>query len=115
MNRPLWQIIMAIMILGWAVQRAAMGITYYASAREPVLVAAYVIQGVFGVLLWASLLWFRRLVAAATALLGVSVAATAAVAGFVLERSPPTTASFQIVAALVLSVAFVFFSARVLE
>jgi hypothetical protein len=106
---------MAIMILGWAVQRAAVGITYYAEAREPLLVGAYVIQGACGVLLWASLLWARRLIAAATALLGVSVAATATLAGFVLERWSPTTAIFQIIAALILSVAFIFFSARVRE
>ena len=114
-DRPLWQIVMSIMILALSAQHAAAGIALYASAHEPWLIAAYAAQGTAGVLLWASLLWLRRLIYLAVVLLGASIAATAALAGFVLDRLAPSAALVQIVGAVVLSALFMVFAERVLD
>jgi hypothetical protein len=115
MDRPLWQIVLSVMVLGMMVQRAAVGITYFLSAHEPWLVVAYGLQGLGGVLVWASLLWARGMLYAAIGVLGVTFAATAAVEGFVLERLPPSTALVQIVAAVAATAVLMLVAQRVLR
>jgi hypothetical protein len=114
-DHPLWQIVLSIMVLGLMVQRAAVGITYFLSAHEPWLVVAYGLQGLGGVLVWASLLWARGMLYAAIGVLGATVAATAGLEGFVLDRVPRSTAIFQIVAIIAASTACMLVAGRVLK
>ena len=114
-DRPLWQIVLSIMVLGMMVQRAAIGITFFLSAHEPWLVAAYGLQGLGGVLVWASLLWVRGMLLPAIGVLGATIAATAALDGFVLHRLSRSTALVQIVAAIAASTACMLVARRVLR
>ena len=78
MDRPLWQIVLTFLVLGFVLQRGAIAsVLYLEGATGPLLLAAYVLQLAAG-LATALGLWLGRLWACgAVLLLGASVAATA--------------------------------------
>jgi hypothetical protein len=115
MDRPLWQIILSIAVLAWTVQRSAVGATLYVSEHEPWLVVVYALQGLAGVLLWASLLWASRLRRGAIVMWGITLMASAALEGFVFGKTSPTAALAQILAAVIATAAFALWVDRVLD
>src|SRR5688500_2991911 len=96
MPRQLWQIMLAIMVLAFAARLAAVGITLHAERGDAALVAAYAIQGFFGVAIWASILWFPRAIIGAMIAYGAAVAGTSALEGFVFQQQMPQAALVQI-------------------
>lgn len=78
MDRPLWQIVLTLLVLGFVVQRGAVAsVLYLEGATDPVLLAGYALQ--LGAGLASALgLWLGRLWACgAVLLLGAAVATTA--------------------------------------
>ena len=96
MPRQLWQIMLAIMVLTFAARLAAVGITLHLERGDMPLVAAYVVQGFFGLAVWASILWVPRAIVAAMVAYGLSVAGTSALEGFVFQQQMPQAALIQI-------------------
>lgn len=101
MPRQLWQIMLAIMVLAFAARLAAIGITLHAERGESALVAAYAIQGCFGLAVWASILWVPRAIVGALIAYGASIAGTSALEGFVFQQQMPEAALVQIGVVLV--------------
>jgi hypothetical protein len=89
MDRPLWQILIPIFLLGVAAHRAALGFALYASHMGPAVVAAYGLQ-IAAALVTALAIWQGRPWAAGVLLvLGMLLAATALLEGFWLGLRPP--------------------------
>jgi len=65
------------------------------------LVIAYAIQGLFGLAIWASILWIPRAIIGSIIAYGVSVAGTSALEGFVFHQQVPQAAVIQIGVVLV--------------
>lgn len=84
MDRPLWQIFLAILLLFFVVHRGAIAVVAHLSDWSPALLAGYGLQAVVGLAtavgMWRGAKW----VVGSLALLGVSVAGTALFAGFYL-------------------------------
>lgn len=78
MDRPLWQTILTLLVLGFLVERGTIAsVLYLEGAAEPLLLAGYALQLAAG-LATALGLWLGRLWACgAVLLLGAAVAATA--------------------------------------
>ena len=101
MHRELWQIMLAIMVLTFAARLAAVGITLHVERGETQLVVAYAVQGLLGLGIWASILWFPRAVVATMIGYGAAVAGTSALEGFVFQQEMPQAAFIQIAFVLV--------------
>lgn len=101
MPRQLWQILLAIMVLTFAARLAAVGITLHLERGDTPLVFAYVVQAVFGIAIWASILWFPRAVVSSMLAYGLSVAGTSALEGFVFQQQMHEAALVQIAVVLV--------------
>jgi len=101
MPRQLWQIMLAIMVLTFAARLSAVGITLHAERGDIPLVIAYAIQGLFGLAIWASILWISRAIIGSIIAYGVSVAGTSALEGFVFHQQVPQAAVIQIGVVLV--------------
>lgn len=101
MPRQLWQIMLAVMALTFAARLSAIGITLHAERGETPLVIAYIVQGVLGIGIWASILWFPRAIIAMMISYGLAVAGTSALEGFVFRQEMPQAAYVQIGVVLV--------------
>ncbi len=102
MDRPLWQILIPILLIGLAVHRAALGFMLYASEMNPALVAAYALQTgmafAAALAIWLGRSWTVGVVLA----LGTMLAAASLLEGFWLRSRPPI-ASVSEVMIIVLS------------
>jgi hypothetical protein len=76
-HRPLWQIFLTLLVLGFVVQRAGAVAFLHLSQGPPALLAGLALQIAAGLATAAGLWLGRRWVIAAIALLGISVVATA--------------------------------------
>lgn len=78
MERPLWQILLTLLLLGFLVRRGAVGVMLYLDGAAPAgLVGAYVAQVAIGLVAAAGLWLGRRWVLAALLVLGVAIGGTA--------------------------------------
>ena len=92
MDRPLWQILIPIFLLGVAAHRAALGFALHASHMGPSVVAAYGLQTA-AALATALAIWQGRSWAVAVLLvLGMLLATSALLEGFWLGLRPPIVA-----------------------
>ena len=89
MDRPLWQILIPLLLIGLAVQRAALGFALYATQMGPAFVAAYALQTATAlaaaVAIWLGRSWTVGVVLA----LGTMLAAASLLEGFWLGLRPP--------------------------
>lgn len=108
MDRPLWQIILSIMVLSLALRNAAAGVAWHMPSGNTAVVIAYVLQGLVGVWVWASILWLRRTLRASIWAYAIAVAVTAALKGFVFRVEPQTTSMIQIMMAFAISAIAVY-------
>jgi hypothetical protein len=89
MDRPLWQILIPIFLLGVAAHRAALGFALYASHMGPAIAMAYGLQTA-AALATALAIWLGRAWAVGVlVVLGISLAAAAILEGFWLGLRPP--------------------------
>ncbi|MGH7337903.1 MAG: hypothetical protein ACREI7_10010 [Myxococcota bacterium] len=89
MDRPLWQILIPIFLLGVAAHRAALGFALYASNMGPAVATAYALQTA-AALATALAIWQGRPWAVGVLLvLGLLLAAGALLEGFWLGLRPP--------------------------
>jgi hypothetical protein len=99
MDRPLWQIILTMLLAAVALHRLVAGALLYADAS--VLLAASALQGVAAAVAAVGMWRGRHWVVGALIVLGVTVVATAVLAAFFLGIVPPLAAISQgLVAAL---------------
>jgi hypothetical protein len=95
MDRPLWQIMLAILFVGVAAQRAAVGFALAGAEVEPSLFAAYCLQGAAAIAaaigVWAGRPWAIGAVLA----LGATLVAGALLESFWLGVRPAITAVSQ--------------------
>lgn len=103
MDRPLWQIILSIMVLSFAARLAIGGISFHLQTGYSAMIIAYALQAIAGAGIWASMLWAQRLLPAAVWTYGASIAFTSALEGLVYRVQPMTTTVVQIVTALLIS------------
>jgi hypothetical protein len=103
MDRPLWQIILSIMVLSFAMRLAVSGIALHAHTGLTLMIVAYVVQGIAGIALWASMLWSQRALRWAVLSYGASIATASALEAFVFRVQPVSSAVVQIAFALVAS------------
>lgn len=110
MDRPLWQILLTIFLVGFALHRAALAATI--GTLEPVLLIAYALE-TGTALVAATGLWLgRRWTPAAVVVLGVAVAATAILEGFSLGVVPPAAAISEVAVAAVATAALAWVMRR---
>ena len=89
MDRPLWQILIPIFLIGVAAHRAALGFALYASQMGPAVAAMYALQ-TMAALVTAFAIWDGRSWAVgALILLGMLLASAALLEGFWLGLRPP--------------------------
>jgi hypothetical protein len=99
MSRPLWQILLPLFLLSFAVHRAAAAVML--SSVDPLFVAAYGLQ-TLAALATALGIWLGRAwVLGALALLGIAVVATALLEGLFLDVRPAPVAFSQALVAAV--------------
>ena len=77
MHRPLWQILLAIFLVGFAVRRAAVGFVLSEGDLEPSLFVAYGLQAAVAIAAAIGLWLGRPWTIAAVLVLGVTVVAAA--------------------------------------
>jgi hypothetical protein len=94
--RQLWQIMLAIMVLTFAARLSAVGITLHAERGDTALVAAYAVQALLGIGIWASIIWVPRAIIGFIVAYGVAIAGTSALEGFVFQQQMPQAAVIQI-------------------
>jgi len=88
-DRPLWQILLPLMLVGLAVQRAAVGTALFAGELGSVIVVAYVLQGLAAVAAAVGVWLGRRWTVGALLTLGAMLIASALLEGFWLGVRPP--------------------------
>jgi hypothetical protein len=108
MQRPLWQIVLSIMVLSFAARLAVAGISFHLQTGYTPMIVAYALQGVVGASIWASILWAQRMLPAAVWSYGSAIAITAALEGLLYRVQPLTTTIIQISAALIIGGAVAF-------
>jgi membrane protease YdiL (CAAX protease family) len=101
MDRPLWQIVLAFLLLFFAVQRGAVAAAGYLASGAPALTAAYAGSALASIVaalgIWLGRGWARGAVVA----LGIAVVATALLQGATFGAAAfPGTATEVILAAL---------------
>jgi hypothetical protein len=101
MDRPLWQIFLALFLVSFVVQRGAAAYAIHLTGTEPELMAGHAVQAALGLVTAVGIWLGSRWVLGALIALGVSVAATALVAGFQLGVRPVFAAVAEAMVALV--------------
>jgi hypothetical protein len=101
MDRPLWQIFLALFLVSFVVHRGAVAYVVHLAGSEPELMAGYAVQAVLGLVTAIGMWLGSRWVLGALIALGVSVAATALMAGFQLGVRPVFAAIAEAMVALV--------------
>lgn len=104
-DRPLWRIIVPLVILSVAMHRAAAGAIVYLSEVPSGLVVGYGLQAMAALGVALGLFLGRRWTQGALILFGISLAGTAVVEGFLLGMGAAPMAASQVLVAVLLTVA----------
>jgi hypothetical protein len=92
MHRPLWQIVLTLLIVGFVVRSGAAAVVAFLAEGEPSLLAAYAFQTAAGVATALGLWLGRPWVLGALVVLAVAIAASAFLESLVLGIRPLVTA-----------------------
>jgi hypothetical protein len=104
MDKPLWQIILSIMVLSFAMRLAVSGFAMHMQTGYTLMLVAYALQGLVGIGVWASMLWAQaRTLRVVVLSYGATVAAASALEAFVFRVQPLSSAMLQIAVAVIAS------------
>jgi len=96
MDRPLWQMLIPLFLIGLAIYRATIGFVLYETEMSPALVAAYVLQTASAlaaaVAIWLGRPWTVGILLA----LGALLAAASLLEGFWLGLRPPVVSVSEV-------------------
>ncbi len=101
MERPLWQILLVILVLAFVVRSTAVAVTAFLASAEPILLAFPVLQAAAGVAMVVGLWLGRAWVLGALVVLAVSVVASAFVQSVALGVRPIVSAVSEVLAVAV--------------
>lgn len=101
--QELWQFFLAVFLFFFAVQRGAMAVMFELSDAPLVLVAAYGIQVVAGLMTAVGVGLGRLWSVAALIVLGICVASTALLEGFFLDLRSPFVAVSQLLVVAIMT------------
>ena len=96
-DRPLWQILIPIFLLGVAAHRAALGFALYESEMGPAVTAAYGVQAAAAVATAVAIWLGRAWAVGVLVVLGILLAAAALLEGFWLGLRPPMASVSEMV------------------
>jgi len=109
MDRPLWQTLLGIFVVGLAVRSAAVAyVCFHSDVGAELLGPAYAAQAVAAAVTALGLFLGRRFVLAALVLLGITVAGIAILEGFVLGVQPALFALSQVLVAALATAALFY-------
>lgn len=89
MDRPLWQIVLALFVMAFVIQRAATGVVLHLGGAAPALAAVQAVQVAAGLAAALGIWLGRPWAPGALLVLGAAVAAAAIFEGFFLGVRPP--------------------------
>ncbi|TMA32259.1 MAG: hypothetical protein E6J87_13445 [Deltaproteobacteria bacterium] len=96
MDRPLWQMLLPLFLIGLTIHRATIGFVLYETEMSPALVAAYVLQTASAlaaaVAIWLGRPWTVGILLA----LGALLAAASLLEGFWLGLRPPVVSVSEV-------------------
>jgi hypothetical protein len=96
MDRPLWQMVLALLLVGFAVQRAAVGFVLLSGDVQPLMFVAYGLQVAAAVVTAVGMWLGRRWSIGALIVLGVALAATAILESLWLGVRPAVASAGEI-------------------